>query len=55
MEKQRLFDKNCLGCKWYSRVWADLHICEYLLKTDKKRPCPPGKDCTVKELRKRKR
>lgn len=39
-------DEHCVGCYYY-RGEAALFCC-YLLVTDKKRPCPPGKDCTVR-------
>ena len=44
--------KNCIYCVVWNR-W--MMMCSYFLETDKRRPCPPGTGCTVKEKRKRKR
>ena len=41
-------DKFCDDCYWYKPVYNGFRCCHYLLMTGKKRPCPPGKDCTVK-------
>ena len=48
----------CIGCLFRkSLYWND--CCDYLIMTDKRRPCPAGDGCTVKvtkkEHRKRKR
>ncbi len=46
-------DKHCLDCRYYQGAYeADLCCC-YLLITDQRRPCPPGKGCTVKVIKKR--
>lgn len=44
---------NCI----YSCGFTGLNIksCDYFLVTNKRRPCPPGKGCTVKVVRKGKR
>lgn len=44
MEKWRY----CRGCKYLSSAghWG---CCDYILYTDKRRPCGIGKDCTVRE------
>ena len=53
MEKEQKFDEYCLKCIYY-KGWSDaVLMCHYLLDTDIRRPCPPGKDCTVRVLRKR--
>ena len=42
-------DKNCDKCYYYRSINVNgLRACHYLLWTGKKRPCDPGKDCTVK-------
>lgn len=41
-------DKNCRGCVYLCTIYNDVRSCDYLLKTDKRRPCPAGKGCTVK-------
>jgi hypothetical protein len=39
----------CYGCK-YSCIGNDWSIyCEYIFYTGHRRPCPGGKDCTVRE------
>lgn len=35
---------NCLDCKYFM---ISTKTCDYILKHS--RPCPPGKNCTVKE------
>lgn len=48
------FDPYCKGCKHYRQSGADtLKMCHYIFDKGHKRPCDPGKDCTVKETRKR--
>ena len=46
-------DKYCWDCRYYQGNCEANMCCCYLLITDKRRPCPPGKDCTVKVKRKR--
>lgn len=48
-------DKYCYDCIYWQGHDEHCMCCHYLLVTDKRRPCPPGKDCTVKIKRKRKR
>ena len=49
-------DKNCSDCHWVSLITGNHYwCCNYLIRTDKKRPCPPGEGCTVKVRVKRKR
>ena len=43
----------CKGCHYYRGVNPGAKCCNYLLMTGKVRPCPPGKKCTVKILRKK--
>ncbi len=46
--KHACMDKHCLGCKYYRCIYEEMWYCAYLIETDKRRPCPPGKGCTVK-------
>ena len=41
----------CDGCEWFYAVYAVNRCCNYLLDTGRRRPCPPGKGCTVKRGR----
>lgn len=42
-------DKHCAGCVYYRCVYSGPdRCCCYIFMTNQKRPCPPGKDCTVK-------
>ena len=41
-------DKHCIGCHYYAGISDDIYYCSYFVKEDKLRPCPPGKDCTVR-------
>jgi hypothetical protein len=42
-------DEFCDDCYYYRNVYPGLgRCCHYILMTDKKRPCDPGKGCTVK-------
>lgn len=36
--------RPCEGCRYASGA-----SCDYYLITGRRRPCPPGQDCTVKE------
>lgn len=38
----------CEGCLHYYGAYKINRCCNYLLDTDKVRPCPPGEGCTVK-------
>lgn len=38
----------CKGCIYCTKLSVGL-CCEYFLKTNKRRPCPAGSGCTVKE------
>lgn len=48
-------DKHCEGCHYYRCICTGWMGCNYILLTGKKRPCPPGKDCTVKKEKRRRR
>lgn len=51
--------KKCLKCKYNARLAGyekltphqrlNNRFCDYIGKTGQKRPCKPGKDCTVFE------
>ena len=46
--------KYCAGCEHWSSD-DNCHCCNYIFNMGHRRPCPPGKDCTVrKNKRKRK-
>ena len=45
--------KSCKNCIYSYNVTDTLIICDYLLKTNKRRPCPAGKGCTAKIKRKK--
>lgn len=48
------YDRACNGCVYRGRV-GSYGCCDYIFIKDKPRPCPPGKDCTVKETGRKKR
>lgn len=49
-------DRNCIGCIYSSYVnGSATRACMYYLQTGNRRPCPPGKDCTVKSTGKKTR
>lgn len=39
---------SCKGCA-YAAFVGGMWCCDYLLLTGRRRPCPPGKDCTVRK------
>ena len=44
----KCIDSYCNNCIYRAMVTNYMGCCTYLLRTDKRRPCPPGKGCTVK-------
>lgn len=42
--------KPCKGCIHHS-----CNMCNYLFNVGRRRPCPPGRGCTVKTTKKRRR
>ena len=44
-QKQIEMQKTCIGCIYFID-----HCCMYFDKVGHRRPCPPGKLCTVKEV-----
>lgn len=45
----KIIDKHCIGCKYYAGISECIYYCSYFIKEDKRRPCPPGKGCTVRK------
>lgn len=46
----------CENCVYSAVLTASTtRVCNYLLDTNKRRPCPAGQGCTVKVVRKGKR
>lgn len=46
----------CDNCVYSAALSAcTQRVCNYLLVTNKRRPCPAGEGCTVKVVRKRRR
>lgn len=42
-------DKHCMDCYYYKALnTPNMRCCCYFLINDHRRPCDPGKDCTVK-------
>lgn len=41
-------DPHCKGCVYLGYAGGGYMCCDYIFKTEHRRPCPPGKDCTVK-------
>lgn len=46
-------DEHCLKCVYYQGNSDTDVCCCYIFIEDRKRPCPPGKYCTVMKPRKR--
>ena len=53
MKANTLKKHPCYGCKYSCRGVGNI-FCEYIFFTGHQRPCPSGKDCTVKVKRKEK-
>lgn len=41
--------KYCENCKYASK-WENNFICMYITYAQRRRPCPPGTGCIVKEI-----
>ena len=39
---------ECRGCKYAAVLRSNLIVCDYLSIEKKRRPCPPGSECTVR-------
>ena len=46
-------DKYCKGCIYYKSVNGWDKYCDYIFAVGHKRPCDPGKGCTVKTKKKK--
>lgn len=51
-KKTKKGETGCEGCVYFFADYAVNNCCNYIFIKDKPRPCPPGKDCTVKIERK---
>jgi hypothetical protein len=49
----KVCDNTCLDCIYFQGS-EFMRMCCYCVETGKRRPCDPGKGCTVKIKRKRK-
>jgi hypothetical protein len=55
VEHPQIVDKHksgCEGCDYFFGDYESNKCCNYIFIEGKRRPCPPGKDCTVKKERK---
>lgn len=50
---QAYFAPGCEGCKYWRAISVGGRACHYALDNEKRRPCKPGKDCTVRVEKKR--
>lgn len=46
-------EKYCRDCYYWTGMNSGCYCCNYIFYEDRKRPCPPGKDCTVKRRKRR--
>lgn len=56
--QQKVDTKHCVGCAYWRTVAPTVEgikCCHYILDNERKRPCPPGKDCTEYTKKKRAR
>ena len=44
---------GCDGCKYWRTIDSGCMSCNYLLDTARKRPCLPGRNCTVRVNKKK--
>lgn len=51
-DEKKVSNKACRGCRYFYGSFDNMRCCNYLLETDKIRPCPPGEGRTVKEPKK---
>lgn len=47
------YSKPCKGCVYLGYIGGELGCCNYIFMKGHSRPCPPGKECTVKEKKSR--
>ena len=45
-------DKKCDGCFYYRSLNNTDWYCTYIFEEGRRRPCPPGAECTVKITKK---
>ena len=43
----------CDGCEYWCGDYKNNYCCNYIFVEGYSRPCPPGKDCTVKKPKKK--
>lgn len=43
-------NRYCRGCIYHGKVSGDT-CCDYILVTQRRRPCKAGKDCTVRRTK----
>lgn len=48
---EAFINETCLGCRFYRCIKKSTWFCAYMIETGKKRPCPPGRGCTVREAK----
>lgn len=53
VDEKKIYDRACKGCTYLIFLGGYMGCCNYIFKVGQRRPCPPGKGCTVKETRKR--
>lgn len=46
-------EKYCRDCYYWTGMNSGCYCCNYIFYENRKRPCPPGKDCTVKRRKRR--
>ena len=55
-QKEPRSDANCVDCEYSMLLSIDKsgywHVCDYLGRAGKRRPCEPGSKCTVKKPKK---
>ena len=54
MKTYKVYDRACAGCIHFGWANSSLGCCNYIFNTGHRRPCPPGKGCTVKTKKRRK-
>lgn len=50
---EKTTDRSCKRCIYRVGNSDSIHICTYFIETGKRRPCPPGKGCTVRETKRK--
>ena len=52
MNEQIIYDRACKGCYYLTQA-GGYGCCNYIFMEGHRRPCPPGKACTVKTKQKK--